>query len=252
MRIKLVLEFDGSSYVGWQRQQNGLSVQQLLEEALEQVCGAPVRVSGSGRTDAGVHARGLVAHFDTPRELPLTAFREGVNRFLPADVAVLAADAVSDDFHARFSTCGKWYRYTLQIGPIRRPLVARTSWHLHAPLDLTAMQVAAAALVGRHDFCRFRTTGCDARTTERELFSCMLTSQDDLVFIDVQGDGFLRHMVRIIAGTLVEIGLGKRPVEDIPRLLAADPATLSGATAPAHGLCLMKVWYDLPGGPDPG
>lgn len=244
MKIKLVLEFDGTAYVGWQRQQNGLSIQQLLEEALEQVCGAPVTVTGSGRTDAGVHARGLVAHFVPPRPLPLSAFREGVNRLLPAAVAVRAAAVVGDDFHARFSARGKWYRYTLQLGPVRRPLAARTSWHLRAPLDLAAMQAGAALLLGRHDFGRFRTVGCDARTTERELFGCSVTSQDDLLFLDVRGDGFLRHMVRIVAGTLVEIGLGKRAVADIPRLLAADPAVVAGATAPAHGLCLMEVWYD--------
>lgn len=252
MKIKLVLEFDGTAYVGWQRQANGISVQQRLEEALARICGGPVTVSSSGRTDAGVHAAGMVAHFTTPRVLPLTAFREGVNRFLPPDVAVKSAVVAADDFHARFSACGKWYRYALQTGATRRPLVARTSWHLPLPLDLPLMQAAAADLVGRHDFARFRTSGCDARTTEREIFSCRVTRRDDLLLLDVCGNGFLRHMVRIIAGTLVEIGLGKRPADDIPRLLAGAPQVKSGLTAPAHGLCLMEVWYAPAPGPAGG
>lgn len=246
MRIALTLEFDGTGYVGWQTQANGLSLQQLLEEALARVIGAPVRVHGSGRTDAGVHARGLVAHFDVPRELPLTAFREGVNRFLPAQVVVRSAVRVADDFHARFSARGKWYRYAVQPGPVRLPLLARTSWHCHYPLDVSAMQAAARDFVGRHDFARFRTSGCDARSTERELFACTVEEAGELLLIDVRGSGFLRNMVRIIAGTLVEVGRGRRPAADIPRLLAGDSHLPSGLTAPAHGLCLMEVWYDPP------
>jgi len=205
-----------------------------------------VRIHGSGRTDAGVHARGLVAHFDAPRALPLSAFREGLNRFLPAQVAVLDAREVAADFHARFAARGKWYRYSIQTGPVRRPLLARSSWHLRPLLDLERINAAAAACVGRHDFAAFRTASCDARTTVRELYACTARREGEQVLLDVKGDGFLRNMVRIITGTLVEVGLGRRPAADLPRLLAGDPLLKPGPTAPAHGLCLMQVYYDPP------
>jgi tRNA pseudouridine38-40 synthase len=207
------------------------------------VQGEPLRVIGAGRTDAGVHARGMVAHVSVSRLLPLSAYREGVNRLLPPDVAVRTAEVAHDGFHARFDARGKWYRYTLQLSPVRSPLLGRTAWHLRARLDLAAMERAARDFVGRHDFAAFRGAGCDARTTEREIFSADLTIENDLVRIDVRGGGFLRHMVRTMVGTLVEVGLGRRPADDVARLLACGCRTSAGRTAPAQGLCLMEVWY---------
>ncbi len=241
--IKLTLEYDGTDYVGWQRQPNGLSVQQVVEEALERVTGGPVALHSSGRTDAGVHARCMVAHFRTGLNLPLAAFREGVNCFLPRDIAVRKAEEASEGFHARFDARGKWYRYTLYLNPVRSPLHARTSWHIRGPLDVEAMTGAARVFVGRYDFSAFRTSGCAARCTEREIYSFEIRPEGDLVYCDVRGSGFLRNMVRVMVGTLVEVGLGKRGVDSILSLLSGDSQHPSGMTAPPQGLCLMEVWY---------
>lgn len=243
--VRLTLEFDGTAYIGWQRQGPGvgLSVQQAVEKALEQILREKVTLHSSGRTDAGVHARAMVAHFRTEKTIPLSAFREGVNRFLPLDIAVRAAEEADFRFHARFDAKGKWYRYTIQNGPIRAPLLTRYAWNVREPLDLSAMTSAAHAFQGRHCFSAFRTSNCDAQTTHREIYSVDLTRQEELIHIDVRGSGFLRHMVRIMAGTLVEVGLHKRPLEDVARLLTGGSGLRSGITAPAQGLCLMEVYY---------
>ncbi len=241
--IRLTLEYDGTDYVGWQIQANGPSVQEAVEAALALVLGERVRLISSGRTDAGVHARGLVVHFLTDRDLPLAAFREGVNRYLPRQIAVRAAAEVPPEFHARFSARGKWYRYAIYQDAVRSAWFDRTSWHLRAPLDIPAMTEAAALFVGRHDFAAFRSAGCDARTTVRKIFSVDLSREEELLLIDVKGEGFLRNMVRVMVGTLVEIGLGKRPVGDVARLLQEGRRESAGMTAPAQGLCLMEVWY---------
>lgn len=242
-RIKLTIEYDGTDYVGWQVQPNGVSIQQRIELAVEQLLGRFVRVHSSGRTDAGVHALGMVCHLDTERELPLSAWREGLNRFLPKAIAVRSAEVVSDDFHARFSAKGKRYRYTLLCDEIRSPLQRHTSWQIKQRLDLPAMKTAAQQFVGEHDFAAFRTTGCAAETTWRKIFSVDLLESGNLLYIDVCGSGFLKNMVRMMVGTLVEIGRGKRPVADVALLLSGVSANGPALTAPAQGLCLMEVWY---------
>lgn len=242
-RVCLVLEYDGTAYAGWQIQLNGTAVQEVVESALAKVLGTPVRLVSSGRTDAGVHARGMVVHFDTDRDLPVSAFREGVNRYLPLDTAVRHAAFVPAGFHARYDARGKWYRYTIYRHPVRSPLHHRTSWHIRHPLDLEAMSRAAAAFVGQHDFAAFRSSRCDAQTTEREIFSLDLDVDQEMLHIDVRGAGFLRNMVRTMIGTLVEIGLERRPEGDVRQLLRQPRRELSGPTAPARGLCLMEVWY---------
>lgn len=242
--IKFIIEYDGSDFVGWQRQPNGLSVQQVVEEALTQLLGQSARLFSSGRTDAGVHAHGMVAHFQTERSLPLRAFRDGVNRFLPSTVAVQQVEEMSPGFHARFDACGKWYRYSIYLAPVRSPLHARTAWWLKGSLDFTAMKEAAALFVGRHDFGAFRTSGCAAKTTVRDVFAVDLQCHERLLTIDVKGGGFLRNMVRMMVGTLVEVGQGKRSSKGLADLLAGRDGGGSAHTAPAHGLCLMEVWYD--------
>jgi tRNA pseudouridine38-40 synthase len=241
--IRLTLEYEGTAYAGWQLQPNGLSVQEVVESALAQVVGEKVRLISSGRTDAGVHARGMVAHFEVGRDLPMSAYREGVNRFLPPDIAVKDAQEAPPGFHARFSARGKWYRYLISTSPVRSPLVARYSWHVRGSLDLSAMQGAAAHFRGLHDFAAFRGAGCEARTTVREIFSVDVAREEELLAIDVRGGGFLRNMVRVMVGTLVEIGLGRRPPADVPLLLQEGSRPLAGRTAPPQGLCLMEVWY---------
>jgi tRNA pseudouridine38-40 synthase len=241
--ILLLLEYDGTNFSGWQLQPNGRSVQEVVELALANLLGEAVRLHSAGRTDAGVHARAMPAHFTTARTLPLRAFREGLNRLLPADVAVREACEVPATFHARFTAQGKWYRYTILRAPVRSPLLLRTTWQLRGQLDLAAMQAAAELLVGEHDFAAFRASGCAARTTVRRLESVELVEEGDLLHIDVRGSGFLRNMVRMLAGTLVEVGGGRRPAQDIVRLLAREAGVRCGPTAPPQGLCLMAVSY---------
>jgi tRNA pseudouridine38-40 synthase len=245
-RIKLTIEFDGADFCGWQLQSGVRTVQEELELALAQLLGQPVRVHSSGRTDSGVHARGMVAHFDSERELPLKAYREGLNRLLPRDVAILSAEPVSAAFHARFSASGKWYRYSIWNDPVRSPLQDRRVWHLKSALDLERMQQAAELLVGTHDFAAFRAASCVAKTTLREIYSLSLNPDGKLVHIDVRGSGFLQHMVRIIAGTLVEVGQGKRSIASVAGLLESGDRDAAGVTAPGSGLCLMEVLYPQP------
>ncbi|PLX86567.1 MAG: tRNA pseudouridine(38-40) synthase TruA [Desulfuromonas sp.] len=242
-RVKLTIEYDGTAYAGWQLQANGPSVQARIEEALLQLTGSAVRVHSASRTDAGVHARGMVIHFDVERSLPLSAYREGMNRYLPQDVAVCAAEYVAEDFHSRFCNSGKWYRYTLCQAPVRSPLFARTSWHVSRVLDLEVMRRAAACFEGCYDFSAFRSSRCSAKTTVKELTVVTVIDDTPLIYIDVEGSGFLQNMVRIMAGTLVEIGLHKRSPDSIAELLQNGRRADAGRTAPAHGLCLMRINY---------
>ncbi len=249
-RIGLLLEFDGTGYAGWQRQPNGLSIQELVENALAQVVGIRVVLHFSGRTDAGVHARGMVACFLSPRDLPVSAYREGVNRHLPPEIAVREAWESTSEFNPRHDALGKWYRYTIYNGMVRSPLVSRTSWHIRGRLDEALMNAAAGAFVGRHDFSAFRAAGCEAGTTVRDIFDSTVSRQEELLYFDVHGGGFLRNMVRIMAGTLMEIGLGRRPADDVARLLSDGVRNRAGRTAPPQGLCLMEVWFgEGAGGP---
>jgi tRNA pseudouridine38-40 synthase len=244
--IVLILEYDGTDFAGWQLQPNGRSVQEVVERALAELLGEPVRIHAAGRTDAGVHARAMPVHFATHRQLPLSAFRDGLNRLLPPDVAVHEAFEMSADFHARFMARQKWYRYTIDRRSGRSPLNRRRAWQVRGVLDLAKMREAAALLVGEHDFAAFRTSGCAAQTTVRRLDSIELWEEGTLLHIDVRGSGFLRNMVRMLVGTLTQIGRGQRPVGDIERLLAKEAGVRSSLTAPAHGLCMMAVSYSEP------
>lgn len=241
--IKLILEYDGTNYSGWQIQPNGLSIQQVVEEALATMLKESVRVHSSGRTDAGVHARGMVAAFATARGLPLRAFSDGLNALLPPDIAVKEAAEAPDGFNPRFDAIGKYYRYTIHRGGRRSPLVRHYSWHLRGVLDLAAMAEAARHLVGERDFAAFRTTGCAARTTIRRIDGVDLEENGDLLHIDVRGSGFLRNMVRIMVGTLVEVGQGRRSPEEVSLLFERPGERAAGPTAPPQGLCLMEVYY---------
>lgn len=244
--ILLNVEYEGTAYAGWQSQTNGIAVQDVVESALAQILKQKVRIHSSGRTDAGVHARSMAAHFRTESNIPLSAFREGANRFLPRDVVIREVREMPENFHARYSAKGKWYRYTIYNGDMRSPLAERTAWHLRGDLDLDLIRSAAEFMVGKHDFQAFRTSGCVAKTSIRNIFRVDITADCELVYIDIKGSGFLRNMVRIMAGTLVEVGQGKRPVSDLPKLLQGEEGVICGPTAPAHGLCLQEVWYEIP------
>jgi tRNA pseudouridine38-40 synthase len=255
MSLKLTLEYDGAPFVGWQVQPNGPSVQGVLQDAIEKLCGSRVRVTGAGRTDAGVHARGQVASLDPPRELPLAAWTAGLNGHLPPEVACVRAEVAPPGFDARRWARGKRYVYEIFRSPSRSPLLRAKAWEIRRPLDTEAMRAAARGLCGRHDFSAFRAADCPARTTIRELRRLdieveRLGPDAELVRLTIEATAFLKHMVRNIAGTLVEVGHGKRAEGSMRELLAAGDRTRAGPTAPPHGLCLDEVFY-LPGNVDP-
>jgi tRNA pseudouridine38-40 synthase len=243
--IRLVVEYDGTDLSGWQRQANGPTVQGHLEAALAKLLQHETPVVGASRTDAGVHARGQVASFRTERAIPLHGFRRGLNSMLPDSIAIREATEVGDDFHPRFSATGKHYRYTLLARPDRSPRLARDSWHVSDPLDAEAMQAAATLLVGTHDFAAFRAAGCASKTSVRRIESISVVRRpDDRVIVDVRGNAFLRNMVRILVGTLAEVGSGARQVTQVSEILAGKDRTKAGITAPPQGLELIEVRYD--------
>lgn len=243
--IKIVVEYDGTSLCGWQRQTNGPTVQGHLEEALAKLLATPTAVVGASRTDAGVHARGQVASFRTTRAIPLHGIRRGLNSLLPSTIAIREASEVGDDFHPRFSATGKHYRYTLFVRAERSPRWRDRAWHHPEPIDLERLRAGAQALVGEHDFAAFRAAGCTAATTMRRIDRIVLAAPEpDVLQLDVHGNAFLRNMVRIVVGTLAEVGRGYRPVAQVAEILASKDRTKAGKTAPAHGLELMEVRYD--------
>lgn len=252
--LKLTLEYDGAPFVGWQVQPNGASVQGAVEDALEKLCGARARVTGAGRTDAGVHARGQVASLDPPRELPLSAWTAGLNAHLPPEVACVRAEEAPPGFDARRWARGKRYVYTVMRSPVRSPLWRGRAWEVRRPLDVAAMTAALPHVRGRHDFSALRAADCPARTTVRDVRELSIRSdelrQGELVEVRIEATAFLKHMVRNLIGTLVEVGHGKRSPESLEELLDSRDRTRAGPTAPPHGLLLDEVFY-LPGNADP-
>ncbi len=242
-RVKLTLEYDGTDFVGWQRQPNGRSVQQTLEEGLAALLGVPTPARAAARTDAGVHALGQVVTFDTDRALPMRAYTVGLSNLLPEDLSVVAAEEVAPTFDPRRASSGKRYRYRLSNLPFHSPVRRRTHWQLFAPLDVDAMVRAAPVLLGRHDFSAFRAANCQAPHAIRELRRVEWTQGErrELV-LWVEGTAFLKQMVRNIVGTLVEVGRGRQPPEWVAQVLASKDRTLAGQTAPAQGLTLMEVF----------
>jgi tRNA pseudouridine38-40 synthase len=247
--VKLVLEYDGTRYVGWQVQPNGPSIQAEVERALATLHKAPRRVTAAGRTDAGVHARGQVASFAEPAPLPVAAYVKGMNALLPDDVAVRAASVEDDGFDARRSASGKRYRYAIEVGATRAPLTRRQTWQLFHPLDLAAMRAAAAPLVGRHDFSSFQASDCACEHAVREVTRLDVLETGRGVDVVVEATAFVKHMVRNVVGTLVEVGVGRRDAASIPALLAAGDRTRAGRTAPPQGLVLEEVFYSRRGAP---
>ena len=264
--FKITLAYDGTNYVGWQRQAAGTSIQGVIEDALRALDGRDVVVTGAGRTDAGVHALGQVASCSLERAFQPHVLVRALNARLPSDVRALSAEAVAADFHARFGARKKTYRYRICNADVVSPFERLYSWHLSGALDVDAMDAAARTLEGRHDFAAFAAAGGTPRTTERTVMrsrvtrtnlSTLSTAEDaedtegkagflrggDLIVYEITGDGFLRHMVRAIAGTLVEIGRGRWPSELMRDVLASRDRGRAGPTAPAGGLFLVEVEY---------
>jgi tRNA pseudouridine38-40 synthase len=230
--------------LGWQTQPGGGAVQDALEAAIAAIAGERSALTAAGRTDRGVHARAQVAHFDTVASRPLTAWVRGVNAFLPASVAVLWAQAVAADFHARYSARSRTYRYRLVNRPVRPALAARYAGWYHAPLDVAAMREGAKCLLGEHDFSAFRAAECEARTPVRTVHSIAIERAGDEIDFVIRANAFPHHMVRNIVGTLVYVGQGKEPPGWVAHLLASRDRAKAAPTFAAEGLYLERVEYD--------
>jgi len=260
--LKLTISYDGTAYVGWQRQAEGVSIQGLLEHALARMDGAPVVVHGAGRTDAGVHALGQVASARVATTHDPLVIRRALNAMLPGDVRVVAVEDAAPGFHARYSAAGKTYEYRIWQGDVQPPFARAWSWHVPRPLDEAAMDSGARMLEGRHDFSAFRSAGSGVTSAVRTVTNARAGIREagaevtgepagypsspgggHLVIVRIEADGFLRHMVRAIVGTLVEVGDHRRAPASVAALLASRDRAASGATAPPHGLVLVRVMY---------
>lgn len=243
-RIALGLEYDGSRFLGWQTQAGGGTVQDALESALSGIADAPVSVTCAGRTDRGVHARAQVVHFDTEAQRPDSAWVRGVNAILPASIAVLWAQPVEREFHARYAARSRTYRYVLINRPVRPALAARYAGWAHAPLELAPMREAAAHLVGEHDFTAFRSAECQAKSPVRTLHEIAIEREGERIEFRLRANAWLQHMVRNIVGTLVYVGKGKHAPQWAQALLQARNRALAAPTFGAEGLYLEAVEYD--------
>lgn len=248
--IKLTIAFDGTGYCGWQRQKNGRSIQQEIEQAGSIISNRPIVVHGAGRTDAGVHALGMTAHFTTASSLTEEALRKGLNALLPGAIRITSLNEEGELFHARFSALAKTYRYTFYTGPVLCPLKRLYTAHIPYPASETAIGSCLQIITGTHDFSSFETTGSRDKAREtgrgavRTIFRAELEKTGANLFqVTITGDGFLRHMVRNLVGTMLEVGRGKRTVDEFQEILQGKDRNRAGATAPAHGLTLLKVHY---------
>jgi tRNA pseudouridine38-40 synthase len=247
MRIALGIEYDGTNYCGWQRQNDVCTVQEKVEEALSKIAVHSIRVVCAGRTDAGVHGLGQVVHFDTDAIRPDKAWILGVNRYLPADIRILWARHVSDDFHARFSAIARQYRYIIYNNKIASAILRhRAMWTPFAP-NAELMHEAGQYLVGKHDFSSFRGSGCQAKSPVRTVESLVIKRNGAMINVDIKANAFLLHMVRSIVGMLVEIGMGKKPPIWAQEVLQSCDRRASAATAPPQGLYFVEVDYPKPG-----
>jgi tRNA pseudouridine38-40 synthase len=241
--FKLTIAYDGTQFAGWQMQAGPRTVQGVLEQALLPVEQRRVVVHAAGRTDAGVHASGQVVSFSLTSSIAADALVRALNVRLPPDVRVMHAEQVADDFHARFHARQKVYCYAIFNGLVVPPQLRHFVWHITQPLDVHQMNAAARLLIGEHDFAGFQAAGGEVVSTRREISRSQVERRDEQLLYEVAGTGFLRHMVRNIVGTLVEIGRGRRPVDDMHRVLQSRDRSQAAATAPPHGLTLARVEY---------
>ena len=247
-RVLLTIEYKGTAYAGWQRQENALAVQQVLEEALEKMLQQKVILIASGRTDAGVHAKGQRAHFDYDGNFPLDKMPLASQSLLPPDIAILHAEEVPFDLHAQYSAKKKTYRYSCYLSRENHPMLndfCAPIPYAESYFDFSKIEKAAKDLVGTYDFAGFANKGSQVRSTVRTIYDVQVKKEGMLITFDITGNGFLYNMVRIIAGTLVYIGLNKRPTDVIQKILETQDRTLAGKTLPPQGLCLMDVVYPI-------
>lgn len=242
--IKLTIEYDGKNYCGWQVQPNGMSVQETIENAIFKLVGKKTKINGSGRTDSGVHALGQTASFNTDSTIPSEAFSKALNHHLPLDISIVNSCKVDADFHARFSATGKHYKYVILNKGTRSPLNENRAYRVGKKLDIEEMKKAAAYFEGTHDFKGFMATGSQVADTIRTITAISVASIGDSIEINIEGSGFLYNMVRIIAGTLLECGLGKLNSSEFPHIIQSGNREAAGPTIPAYGLYLVKVFYN--------
>ncbi len=246
--IAMSIRYDGTNYHGWQRQKNGMTVQQAVEEALSRLTGEKVQVTGCSRTDAGVHALDYVFNFMTDTNIPIEKLPYAFNYHLPKDISALEAFEMPEDFNARFSAQGKRYIYRIWNSGIRNPFLTRYSWQMPYHMDVEAMKISAPIFEGTHDFAGFMATGGDQKTTVRNIRVCSVhqdAEQPELITVTVEADAFLYNMVRIITGTLAEVGFGRIKPEALPDIIKSCDRKLGGLTAPPQGLFLKRVYYDF-------
>ena len=242
-RIRTIIAYDGTDYVGWQTQNNGIAVQEKVEQAIFEVTGQRSSLQGSGRTDSGVHARAQVAHFDTSARMAADKFAIALNTHLPADIRVLFSEETTPEFHARFSAKEKQYRYFVQTGPHADVFSRKYSLHAYMPLDLDLMNEAAALVVGTHDFSAFMSTGREVETAVRTVSLSRWEKRGKFLIYSVRGNGFLYNMVRILVGTMLGMGSGRLSQDSMERALLSLSRKDAGPTAPPHGLVLWRVKY---------
>jgi tRNA pseudouridine38-40 synthase len=243
VNIKLTVEYDGTNYHGWQVQHSGETIQLVLEKAISTFVGQPTRITGAGRTDAGVHALGQVANFFCPKEFDQHRIRRAFNALTPADITIKEVEIVPDSFDARRDGRSRVYEYRILNRPAPSPFYLTTALHVHDPLDLEVMRRAVRCLEGEHDFSSFQAAGCDAAHAVRKVYRTSLEQPGELLVYTIEATAFLRHMVRNIVGTLIEVGRGLRSPQSFAELLEARDRTKAGPTAPAHGLFLVEVKY---------
>lgn len=241
--IKLTIEYDGTNYVGWQSQKNGISIEDTIVNAIGAITGGEIKLFGASRTDAGVHAKGQVANFFTESKILDWKFSSAINNKLPKDIAILNSVEVNEDFHSRYSSVAKKYCYTI-LNRKQPPAYLRSFMeHCTYDLDFNLMESASKAFCGKHDFSAFKSKGGSVKTSVRTIKYIELTRNEDIITISIEGDGFLYNMVRIIAGTLIDVGRGRIPYYSIPDIIDSRDRNKAGKTAGASGLCLEKVYY---------
>lgn len=242
MNIKIEISYEGTKYSGWQKQKNSLGIQGEIELAIEKATGKKVSLVGSGRTDAGVHAISQVANFDVDTTIPIEKMAEVITNFLPKDISIKKAEEVEDNFHARFSAHRKTYRYQMYVSRIRNPFLVNRAYQLKYDIDVEKMKKESKSLLGEHDFCGFMSSGSSVKSTVRTIFDIDIFTQREMVVIEICGNGFLYNMVRIITGTLIDIGRGKIN-DSMDEILESKDRSMAGHTAPACGLYLKSVEY---------
>ncbi len=241
--IKLTIQYEGTNYIGWQKQPKGDSIQREIEKAIKQITGEEVDLIGSGRTDSGVHAIGQVANFHTNSSIPPDRFMYALNSKLPEDISIVKSEEVAKDFHSRYDAIGKRYKYLIYNHPIRNPLYRRFVYHVFYPLDYHEMNKGIRYFIGTHDFTSFMSANSNVDNPIRRIDQSFLSREGDLIIFSIEGNGFLYNMIRIIVGTLVEIGRGVMKPHNIPHIIESKNRELAGPTAPPQGLYLEKVYY---------